>query len=399
MKRQTIFLWVFWFLFALFLIDLLLGFTGIDQTRCIFASGDDFLADFLNQIRYVWNRNPYFDDSVSSLSEHIYPPFAYFLMLPFSLGGGSPPTLDALQSNAIVCASVLSWSLLCAFLLIYFLKRVTPNVRFPAFLALLFSEAIIYSIERGNLIWFSAIGSAVFFFFYESTSKPKRLLAALGISLAIGIKVYPVFFLVLWLRKKDLRILAFSILLSAVLGFGPLLVFHHTPFENALHLLQNIKAQESLYLVHSFQHTLSATAYILSLSNRVLALPPIFATVSSIFCFLLGGLCLFVARQVQERWVRLFLLATAPVFIQKTLMYYNLLLFLPAICAFLDQRGEPDAFDKSVAIAFAVLLTPLQFATPVINGYTLCLTPFLATVLVTALSVILIFRSQVNGNR
>ena len=117
MKRQTIFLWVFWFLFALFLIDLLLGFTGIDQTRCIFASGDDFLADFLNQIRYVWNRNPYFDDSVSSLSEHIYPPFAYFLMLPFSLGGGSPPTLDALQSNAIVCASVLSWSLLCAFLL------------------------------------------------------------------------------------------------------------------------------------------------------------------------------------------------------------------------------------------------------------------------------------------
>ena len=51
------------------------------------------------------------------------------------------------------------------------------------------------------------------------------------------------------------------------------------------------------------------------------------------------------------------------------------------------------------AIAFAVLLTPLQFATPVINGYTLCLTPFLATVLVTALSVILIFRSQVNGNR
>ncbi len=93
------------------------------------------------------------------------------------------------------------------------------------------------------------------------------------------------------------------------------------------------------------------------------------------------------------------MLATAPVFIQKTLMYYNLLLFLPAICAFLDQRGEPDAFDKSVAIAFAVLLTPLQFATPVINGYTLCLTPFLATVLVTALSVILIFRSQVNGNR
>lgn len=91
MKRQSYFLWTFWSLTTLFLIDLIFGLTSTDQTLCIFASGVDFLADFLNQIRYAWNRDPYFDDSVSPLCEHIYPPLAYLIMIPFTSNVAPPP--------------------------------------------------------------------------------------------------------------------------------------------------------------------------------------------------------------------------------------------------------------------------------------------------------------------
>lgn len=303
-----------------------------------------------------------------------------------------PPQLNDLQSRFGLCTTVWAWSAICAFILVAILRRKNPNAKWQIFLAFLLSEATIFSIERANLIWFSAIGTALFFAFYDNTSKKKRILAAIGISIAIAFKVYPAIFLVLWLNKKDLKILAATILLSAIMGFAPLMFFQHTFIETICQLPANIKAQTDSYLIHSFYKAISPKAYLAAIPTYFFPIPQICMAALNTFCTLFGVLCLFVARKSRDEWVRLFLLAAAPIFIQAVTMYYGVLLFLPALYAFFNQTNKASPFDKCIAVLFALFLTPLQFATPTVMGITICLTPCLAMTLISAIAFSLIIR-------
>lgn len=106
MTRRNIFLGAFAAFFAVFLLDLLFGFSQERQLYCIFAKGGDFLADSLNHFRYAWNGDPYFDDSVSFLGDHLFPPLAYLIYLPAKFFGGS-------SSPRLMFSSF--WAALCAF--------------------------------------------------------------------------------------------------------------------------------------------------------------------------------------------------------------------------------------------------------------------------------------------
>ena len=408
MTRRNIFLGAVAAFFAVFLLDLLFGFTQERQLYCIFAKGGDFLADSLNHFRYAWNGDPYFDDSVSALCDHVFPPLAYLIYLPAKFVGGAVPTLAQLQRNVPLCAGILVVSAILALAFVVALKNFVSSRSWFVPCLFLFSGPLIYSFERGNIIWLSLIGSALFFAFHDSPLKSRRLIAAVALSVAAGIKVYPAFFILLWLPRREWKLMALTIAMTAFLGFAPLLAFPHSILETSLQLLANVKAQETTYLDMSFFHTVSPYAYLRYLTLRILHLPPVAVTLLCSLCYVWAAVCAFVALKTRIVWVRLFMIVTALFFVQNLAMYYCVLYFYPAVAAFLgDDSRKTSRLEMAFAIGFAILLTPLQFYTPSIDFATLTkllghpspidklvfsLSPFIATMLISLGSLALAVR-------
>lgn len=384
MRHRTFFI-LFWSLFALFIVGLLLGdLSPIDQRYVIFNAGDDFLADFLQQIRYVWDRNPYFDDR-TPLLEHIYPPLAYLPIYPISMifHGRFPqiPTLQELQSDGLAVLLGLTFSIASALILFTLIFSAAGKRKSVAsLLPLVLSGITLFSVERANLIWIAAFGVAGFFLLHDSSDPRRKTLAALSISLAASIKIFPIIALFVWLNKKDLKWFLIAGICTCTFGFLPLFFFQHAPIENTLQLIANVSDQGKYYFLHCFHSSITIPAYVcgvlrlfsptLEESIRLGIRIP-FAT-----C---GLICLFVILKRNLRiWERIFLLASAFTLISNLSMYYTTLYFLPAIYLYLRDEPSDTLFD----VLFAILLTPFQLFVPTYNGYAFSIAPFTASLVI-----------------
>lgn len=389
MKHRTFFI-LFWPLFVLFIVGLTTDCAFLaDQRYAIFHAGNNFLADFLQQIRYIWNQDPYFD-SQTTLSEHIYPPLAYLMITPLTtlLHGQfqSLPTLHELQSHGMARTCALAYGIgsaavfLSAIILAAGKPRSVKNI-----LPLVLSGIMIFSIERGNLIWTAAIGFALFLLLHESMDPRRKTVAALAIALAISLKIFPAIALVVWLNKKNIRWFLSAGICTCLLGFLPLLFFHHAPLDNALQLLENVSAQGKSYFLDSFACTVNLPGYICG--GLRLFLPSLEESVRPLIRipFVLYGLfCLFVVlTKTMARWERLFLLAAAVILVSNLSMYYTMLYFLPAVYLYL--RDAPS--DQLNDVLVAILLTPFQFFIPTYDGHGGSIAPCIASIVIITIAV------------
>lgn len=399
MKHRTFFI-LFWSLFALFIVGLLLGdLSPIDQRYVIFRKGEDFLADFLQQIRYVWDRNPYFDER-SPLLEHIYPPLAYLLIYPISMifhGRFSQiPTLQELQSDDLTVLLGLTFSIASA-LILFILIFISADKRrsLACLLPLVLSGITLFSIERANLIWIAAFGVAGFFLLHDASDPKRKAWAALSISVAASIKIFPVIALFVWLNKKDLKWFLLAGICTCMFGFLPLFFFQNSPIENSLQLIANVSDQGKYYFLHCFHFSITIPAYICGVLR--LFSPTLEESIRlgiRIPFTACGLICLFVILKRQLRtWERFFLLASAVTLIPGLSMYYTMLYFLPAIYLYLKDEPNNILFD----VLFATLLTPFQFFVPTYDGHEFCIAPFIASLVtftITAMIVISHLRSK-----
>ena len=117
-----------------------------------------------------------------------------------------------------------------------------------------------FSFERGNLIVLAASALAVFMV-RNDDSNEKTNAGGAWLSLAVSMKIYPVLFVSLLIRKRRFGQVVLVALFTAALGFLPLLFFKHGILENALQLMQNVKAQGALYY-NACPPNLSLSAYV-----------------------------------------------------------------------------------------------------------------------------------------
>lgn len=277
-----------------------------------------------------------------------------------------------------------------AFIFVLQLSTILKNVggRWILITAIIFSGVLIFSFERGNLIWITAVGIVSFLLNYRRDDLMGNLLSTIGLSIAIATKVYPAFFVLLLIFRRRWRLIGMVLGASCALGFLPLLFFEHSMFENSLQLLSNARVWEAGYFA-ACPPNLTAPAYVAA-GLRVWGLPcPLLVKLLICGVKILGILAFIGAYFTNEEWKRWFLVASGLICLSNFSGYYTALYMLPAICGYFASRTPFARRDWLYMFAFVVILTPLQFGSiPIVRD---SINPFLAALAMYFVAIMLLW--------
>jgi len=337
-----------------------------------FRGGKDFLADFINPVNSLSlsaGFNPYHSWLIAQ-SEQGYPPFGYFIYLPFvKLLPHPGMTLAASHGSWQVMAVsyAADFLMLAAFFvsLLVFCRRYRLSWTMAVLIAC--SGQAIYCLERGNSVFLAVAGVLLFLAYYSSEKVSLKMLAAVGLSVAVALKVVPVLFGILWLNKKDFGFLTVAGVATLILTFVPLLFSDHTIVENIMQLMSNISLHELWYEKYSLSMNPSCVfrlllVQVLGLSD---SLPIVCygATALKWFCRILavGGLACAVLLSM-PLWKRFFLLAASQILVVVTPQQYVLLFFIPSLLVALSaasDRGQKDHLRFFLFLLFVLVMLPI----------------------------------------
>ena len=373
------------------------------QQRVFFAAGQDMFADFFYNVRYVAGRDPYFDTTVAS-SEHIYPPICYLIFYPFAclyrLCGTINLAEDGLPvfwSNPIAMISCSLFMFFSAIPLVWVVwriiwRKVSAFAGMLLLLSLLLSGIMMFSFERGNLIVLAASALAVFMV-RNDDSNEKTNAGGAWLSLAVSMKIYPVLFVSLLIRKRRFGQVVLVALFTAALGFLPLLFFKHGILENALQLMQNVKAQGTLYY-NACPPNLSLSAYVAAAATVLDMNWLVFmAKVLRYGMVIIGVFSLLGIWVTEEKWKRWFLVATAATLCSNFATYYTLLYFIPAIYSYLSSSDSFRRVDWLYSVSFTILLTPLQFGLFPVRSDSV--NPFVGACIIVVVAIVILIEGVV----
>jgi len=398
-KRQKVFLLLFYTTLVCWAVSVAFCET---QQRVFFAVGQDLFADFFNNVRYVAGRDPYFD-TATPLSEHIYPPICYLIFYPFAclykLCGGinMQEGLPAFWRSPAAMLSCTLFMVLSVIPLVWAVWRIVRrNVsRFVGMLlvsSFLLSGIMMFSFERGNLVVLAASALAVFMVRNED-GDAKAHAGGGWLSLAISMKIYPALFVSLLIRNRRFVQIALVVLASVALGFLPLLFFKHGMFENAFQLMQNVKAQGTIYY-NACPPNLSLSAYVAAAATVLDMNWLAFVSKALRYGLIVLGVCSFFGVWItDEKWKRWFLAAASATLCSNFAGYYTLLYFIPAIYSYISSTESFRPIDWLYTISCLVLLTPFQFGLfPVRND---SVNPFLSACVIVAMTITILLEAYV----
>ncbi len=335
------------------------------QSLLFFQQGRDMLADFLNLLVYVHDKNPYFNNYFScSVKQSL--PFVYLLFYPFS----APLVLEGISNVRqlwLIPAAVMSAifvttaSTLLLFLNLEKLNTLKKYTHLFLF-ALLCSGIMLFSLERGNIIILSAACMAVFIVNYKSQTRTGRALAVISLSLMSVLKIVPVLMGFLWLFDKRYKDLLIAAGLTLFLALAPFFLCEGGFAINFAKALQNT-TDSQIYMAISqmlprfgLQHSalvmFSGLPISLYMWNTIALTVNIFALGLLIFT-------LFKIPKIKEEWQRLCLMVLIIIFLPTQSLFYCGLYMLPVIAIFLNKK-EFAGFDYFYALLFFIFLMPLQ---------------------------------------
>lgn len=218
------------------------------QIRLYFAAMDNYMADFFNLLRYIADRNPIYIVEGGDV-ERAYLPICYLILYPFSkvLNYGSMGLVECWSNHVAMFSSVIFTLISVAFImwsLFQFCERIGISKLYCA--PLVISTPFLYTIERGNLIILAAASAIWFLANYDSEIKWKRYLSCFMLALAAALKVYPVIFGILYLRKRMWKEIVISAAIAIILAFAPFFFFEGG-ISRLGQLLINVKVSTSVY--------------------------------------------------------------------------------------------------------------------------------------------------------
>ena len=168
----------------------------------------------------------------------------------------------------------------------------------------LFSFPMIYLIERGNIIVLVLPLLLYFVNEYDSDVKYKRHLAYICLAISVAIKIYPVFFgLLLLKKKKNFKNILLCIFYGAVFFFVPFIFVGG--FSQLGVLIHNILYTSSMFGSKGFGFKVSISNTF-SLFGHVFNHVRLFETAGTMFLIItvLAGLFLILFNKWNEDWKR-----------------------------------------------------------------------------------------------
>lgn len=271
---------------------------GVTVSNLLFNK-DDVFMDFFNSV-VDCSGDAYGESGV------IYPPlvvlFYKFCSMFFNIDSMKATEVRETSLGMIifVCFTIVSYILFAK--LIYKYKNGSfANKSLFAFFTL-FSFPMIYLIERGNIIVLVLPLLLYFVNEYDSDVKYKRHLAYICLAISVAIKIYPVFFgLLLLKKKKNFKNILLCIFYGAVFFFVPFIFVGG--FSQLGVLIHNILYTSSMFGSKGFGFKVSISNTF-SLFGHVFNHVRLFETAGTMFLIItvLAGLFLILFNKWNEDW-------------------------------------------------------------------------------------------------
>lgn len=286
--------------FASLVVCIIMGVlsNGVTVSNLLFNK-DDVFMDFFNSV-VDCSGDAYGESGV------IYPPLVvlFYKFCSMFLNIDSMKASEVRETSLgmiiFVCFTIVSYILFAK--LIYKYKNGSfANKSLFAFFTL-FSFPMIYLIERGNIIVLVLPLLLYFVNEYDSDVKYKRHLAYICLAISVAIKIYPVFFgLLLLKKKKNFKNILLCIFYGAVFFFVPFIFVGG--FSQLGVLIHNILYTSSMFGSKGFGFKVSISNTF-SLFGHVFNHVRLFETAGTMFLIItvLAGLFLILFNKWNEDW-------------------------------------------------------------------------------------------------
>ncbi len=356
---DKLFIYTMLFLSIAFLSLILSG--HLNQRAVFFSNTNDFFMDHFNNLKYISERDPY-HCSYLSLAEKIYPPIAYLILYPFSklfpyANGGLPvhARMDQLSIVSLVLLLAFLSIIFAAF--IYELKKGSKTTRWLTVFSLLLSGIFLFSIERANIVILSAILLACFFLFDRSSNNAFQEIALIALALAINLKVYPIFFTLIFLYQRRYRELLRISIYTILLFILPFLFFKNG-FSNISQLINNARLNTMQYMFSGPMYRfgfIPVTMLFFHQSAKVTG-ANIAMIVSVCYLFITCG----TAWIFHKYWKTVMILTCAVIATPVNSGFYTGLYFFIPVILFLNEETH-ERKDWAYLVLIVIVLNPLQF--------------------------------------
>lgn len=348
-------------LYVLHLLLLLLA-SGTHQWSIFFSECQDFFADFFNCVIWTANNDVYMNPR--GLGYTCYLPLAFMLLKPFCLLlDFNNMTLQECWANpqAMVCA--LAFTAISLLLFIHsiscFLKKYNLNkiIIIPLFL----SNLLFFSVERGNWIIITAAFMFYFLAFFESENKKERYFAATCLVIASVLKVYPVFLGILYIQKKEFKIIGYCFILGIILTFLPFLAFK-SGFKAIPTFLETLKWNSKTYAIEiNPKFGLPYLCYWFGKClEKIVSAPEgisnIFLKIGSYSIRLICVYAIILSFKVKTNFYKLFLLVMAILYFPAHSEYYCGLYLFPVLMLFFNEEENFGQVESIIFLIFSVVL-------------------------------------------
>lgn len=226
-KIATIQIWILMIGFAILFLLFLIGLWGqpeSNQGQVFFHRGEDYMADFINVLRYSAERNPYVNE-MNGLWEKAYFPLTYLLFFVFGRILGVK-TSDNDFSSFMLAGTVLivAFMMMLLAIQIYDMTQKEKLYKFLMAVILMASGVGIFSYERGNVVLLAVSGIIFFLVTYESENKVLRELGYIALALAAALKGWPAFLGLLLIYNKQWKEAIRLVIYGIVASVGPFLL-------------------------------------------------------------------------------------------------------------------------------------------------------------------------------
>ncbi len=296
---------------------------------------EDKFADFLKPLNCGKTLSPYLRRGVENTCMPIsvvYYPFGELFFYPFSKIPGKS-----------------LWIFLGIFLIgwfVFIVKNFAQNEKSAnlrdLFIISLISYPFLFTLDRANLESYVFLLVAGFCYFYNSANKYISLLACISLSLAIAIKPFPAFFLLLLVKEKKWKNILFIIASSIIVNIASALYLKDGIWANFLGVINSQKEFISDYVVGNMGWYYG---------HSILGLLKCIFSAILYFCASIGLLKKADIIMIVHNWPR-------ELFTVSSIISVIIILFVTWYILFKEKE-----FWKIVAlIVFIMLLTPLASA-------------------------------------
>ena len=302
-------------------------------------------SDFVVIMNYSLEESPYV------VGDSSYPPIAIAILYPFALickdvfaqFEFSEMTADELTAEVIIYpqfwVAILLFFAICSLLIILLTSHlfgIKGKDRLKLGVMIMFSAPFIYTVMRGNTIYFALIFLVAFLILKDSKNPVARELSYVCLAIAGAIKLYPLFFGVFLLKDKKI-FASFRVAVYFALIFGASFFFFRNDFGDVSPFIDNLGGFMSNEVRLLATNNLSISAQLYKLLHLFVpglsAESTLFSVINLTVIFAVFAISTYAAIATKSNFSR-YAICFAIVVLIPTISYFYVIIF--SILAFLE---------------------------------------------------------------